>query len=50
MQGLTEAGNRWRHKLALLERPLSPSHPKTTLATIPRAVKLEFPRFKVKIP
>ena len=50
VQGLTKAGNQWRQKPTSPERPLSPSHPETSLATIPRAVKLEFPRFSGENP
>ena len=53
VQGLTEAGNQWQQKPASPERPkrpLSPSHPETTLATIPKVVKLEFPWFRGENP
>ena len=50
VQGLTEASNHWRQKSTSPKRPLSPSHPETTLAIIPRAVKLEFPRLKGENP
>ena len=49
VQGLNEAGNQWQQKPASperAERPLSPSHP----ATIPKAVKLEFPWFRGENP
>ena len=50
VQRLTKAGNQWRQKPASPESPLSPSHLETSLATIPRAVKLEFPRFSGENP
>ena len=53
VQELTEAGNQWHKKQATPERPVAPValvFQETTLASVPRSVKLEFPNFKGENP
>ena len=53
LQELIEAGDQWRLRQATPERPVAPVAPvfqETTLASVPRSVKLEFPKFKGENP
>ena len=50
VQGLTEAGSQWQRQSTPPEVPSSLNHQDTTLATIPRSVNLEFPKFRGENP
>ena len=53
MQELTEAGNQWHQRQATPKRPVAlvaPVFQETTLASVPRLAKLEFPKFNQENP